>query len=197
MVGSGARTSMDAVAWLPEPALEEVTVPVVFTLWPPVVPTTFTEKVQEPPAAMVPPDRLMTEKPETVPVVMVPAPQEPVSPLGVATARPPGSVSPNATPVKATVALGLVIVKLSVVWALLILKVSEVLALSRMLAAPNALVMVGAEATVRLALAVLPVPPLVEVTLPVVLVYCPEAAPVTVTENWHWLLVLMVAPDNA
>ena len=56
MVGSGARTSIDAVAWLPEPALEEVTVPVVFTLCPPVVPTTFTEKVHEPPAAIVPPD---------------------------------------------------------------------------------------------------------------------------------------------
>jgi hypothetical protein len=37
-------------------------------------------------------------------------------------------------------------------------------------AAPNDFVIVGGEATVRLALAVLPVPPFVEVTLPVVLV---------------------------
>ena len=71
------------------------------------------------------------------------------------------------------------------------------LAFSKMLAAPKALVIVGAEATVRLAEAVLPVPPLVEVTLPVVFVYCPSAAPVTVTLNWHWLLVLMAAPESA
>ena len=50
------------------------------------------------------------------------------------------------------------------------LKVSDVLALIKMLAAPKALVMVGAVATVRFAVAVLPVPPLVEVTAPVVLV---------------------------
>src|SRR5260370_45255 len=50
--------------------------------------------------------------------------------------------------------------------------------------------------TLGLAEAVLPVPPLVEVTLPLVLVYCPPAAPVTVTLNWHWLLVLMPAPAN-
>src|SRR5947209_4035598 len=140
MAGSGARTSIVAVAWLPEPALLEVTVPVVFTLCPPVVPFTSTEKVQEPPAAIVPPDRLMTENPETVPVVIVPAPQEPVRPLGVATIRPPGSVSPNATPVNATVALGLVIVKLRVVWAFRL-----------MLAAPNALAMLGGPITVMLA----------------------------------------------
>src|SRR5262249_15910702 len=60
--------------------------------------------------------------------------------------------------------------------------------------APNVLVMLGGLATVRFELAVLPVPPLVELTLPVVLVYWPEAAPVTVTENWHWPLVAMPAP---
>ena len=52
-----------------------------------------------------------------------------------------------------------------------------------MLAAPKALAMDGGEATVKFAVAVLPVPPLVELTAPVVFVYCPEAAPVTVTEN--------------
>src|SRR4029077_4949557 len=82
-------------------------------------------------------------------------------------------------------------------FGLLILKVSEVLAFSKMLAAPKALVIVGAEETVRLAEAVLPVPPLVEVTLPVVFVYCPSAAPVTAMLNWHWLLVLMLAPESA
>src|SRR5580765_7715302 len=75
-------------------------------------------------------------------------------------------------------------------------KVSDVVPFSGILAAPKALVIDGGEATVRLAEAVLPVPPLVEVTLPVVLVYCPEAAPVTVTLNWHWLLAAIVAPTK-
>jgi hypothetical protein len=312
MARSGALTSIVAVAWLPEPPSLEVTVPVVLTLCPPLVPTTFTENVQEPPAAIVPPERLTTEKPETVPVVMVPAPHDPVSPFGVATVRPAGNVSPNPTPVNATVAFGLVMVKLSVVvpfrlmlaapnafamlggpitvmlavllvapgplsvdetgpvvlfctpaampctftltlqlafaasvapvrliepdpaaavtvpvqvvtspfgvatckpagrvslnatpvsarleLGLLSVKVSEVFAFSRMLAAPKALVIVGGAATLRFAEAALPVPPLVEVTLPVVLVYWPAAAPVTVTANWHWLFAAMVAPVKA
>lgn len=111
MVGSGARTSIDAVAWLPEPAFVEVIVPVVFTLWPLVVPVTFTEKVQEPPAAIVPPERF-TEDPEAV---MVPEPQDPVRPFGLATTRPAGRASVNATPARATVEFGLVMVKLKVV----------------------------------------------------------------------------------
>ncbi len=49
--------------------------------------------------------------------------------------------------------------------------VSEVVPFNGMLAAPNALVIDGGVATVKLAEAVLPVPPLVEVTFPVVLVY--------------------------
>src|SRR6266853_736268 len=76
-------------------------------------------------------------------------------------------------------------------------KLSEVVPFSGMLAAPKAFVMVGGEATVRLADAVFPVPPFVEVTLPVVLVYWPDAAPVTVTLNWHWLLIAIVAPVSA
>ena len=82
------------------------------------------------------------------------------SPLGVATCKPAGNVSLTATPVRA-----------SVVFGLLMLKVSDVVAFTRILAAPKALVMVGGEPTVRFAEAVLPVPPLVEVTFPVVLVY--------------------------
>jgi hypothetical protein len=45
------------------------------------------------------------------------------------------------------------------------------------------LVTVSGVATLRLAEAVLPVPPLVELTLLLVLVYCPAAAPVTITLN--------------
>ena len=51
------------------------------------------------------------------------------------------------------------------------LNVSEVVPFNGMLAAPNVLVMDGGEATVKLAVAVLPVPPLVEVTFTVVFVY--------------------------
>src|SRR5215813_4974164 len=112
--------------------------------------------MQEPLAASAPPDRLTEPEPA---VAVTAPPQVLLRPLGVATTRPAGSESVKATPVRASVLLGL-----------LILKVSEVVALSRMLAAPNALLMVGAEATVRFALAVLPVPPLVEVTAPVVFV---------------------------
>ena len=82
-----------------------------------------------------------------------------VSPFGSATCRPAGSVSLNAMPVSARLALGLLSVK-----------VSDVFAFNRMLAAPKALVIVGGAATVRLAEAVLPVPPLVDDTFPVVLV---------------------------
>src|SRR5689334_17577396 len=66
-----------------------------------------------------------------------------------------------------------------------------------MLAAPKALVMDGGAATVRFAVAVLPVPPLVEVTAPVVLVNWPETAPVTVTLNWHCPPTTIVAPESA
>src|SRR5438552_18179272 len=109
---------------------------------------------------MVPPDRFT----ETVPVVMVPEPQDPVRPLGVATTRPPGSVSPKATPVSATVALGLVMVKLSVV-----------VAPRLMLAAPNALLMFGGLITVMLAVVVLPVAPFLFVELGVVVVFWTDA----------------------
>jgi hypothetical protein len=63
-----------------------------------------------------------------------------------------------------------------------------------MLAAPNALVIDGGAATVRSAEAVLPVPPLVELTLPVVLVYCPEAAPVTFTTTVQEVFTAMLPP---
>ena len=65
------------------------------------------------------------------------------------------------------------------------MKVMLVVPFSGTLVAPNAFVILGGVATVSPALAVLPVPPLVELTFPVVLVYEPDAAPVTVTPNWH------------
>ena len=74
----------------------EVSVLVVLVCTPISVPVTFTENVQEAPAARVPPDRLMLFEP--VIAVIVP-PHEPVRPLGVDTLRPDGRVSVKARPV--------------------------------------------------------------------------------------------------
>lgn len=118
---------------------------------------TFTPKLHVPAAAMLPPDSDTTCEPATA--VIVPLPQVPVRAGGVATSRPAGNESLKATPFNASEALGLVIVKVSVVEAP-----------SPMDAAPNAFAIVGAAPTVRLAVALLPVPPLVEVIAPVVFV---------------------------
>src|SRR5713226_1778642 len=99
--------------------------------------------------------------PAVVPVTFTVAvpPQVLDNPLGVATTRPAGRLSVKAIPVSAMVVFGFVMVK-----------VNDVVPFKGMLAAPNALVMVGGEATTRFAEAVPPVPPLVELTAPVVLV---------------------------
>src|ERR1700693_1805169 len=104
-------------------------------------PVTLTEKVQEPLAAMVAPARVTFREPGVA--VMAAPTQEPVSPFGVATTRPLGMTSANATPVSTTDALGLVIVN-----------VRLVLLLTRMLAAPNALVIDGGATLVMLAVTV-------------------------------------------
>src|SRR5947209_6341134 len=71
-------------------------------------------------------------------------------------------------------------------------KVSEVAPFSGMLAAPNAFVMVGGETTIKLAvLLVAPVPPLVELTAPVVFDTLPDCVPVTLTT------IVQVAPGVA
>src|SRR5215471_4482597 len=104
----------------------------------------------------------------------------------LATVNPVGNVSVNATPARATVlAAGLVMVK-----------VSDVVAFNEIVVGLKALAIDGAATTVRFAVAVLPVPPLVELTLPVVLVYAPAVPPVTVTLNWHVPLAAIDAPDR-
>jgi hypothetical protein len=134
-------------------------------------------------AAKVPADRPTDPDPPTA----VAVPPHVLLRFGVeAITSPAGKLSVKAIPFRVTLVFGF--------W---ILNVSEVVPFSGICAAPNNLVMDGGEATVKFAEAVFPVPPLVEVTLPVVLVYCPEAAPVTVTLNWHWLLTAIVAPVNA
>lgn len=124
---------------------------------PAVVPCTLTETVQEALPARVPAERLTLPNPATA--VAVP-PHVLLIPLGVATTRPGGRLSVNAKPVSARLVFGFVM-----------LKVSDVVPFSGIVAAPKALEMEGGVATVRFVVAVLPVPPFVEVTLPVVLVY--------------------------
>jgi hypothetical protein len=102
----------------------------------------------------------------------------------VATTIPAGNVSENVTPISATaLAAGFVIVKVSVVVALRAIAVGL-----------NALAIDGGATTARLADAVPPVPPSVEVTAPVVLFCVPAAVPVTFTEKVQELLVARVAP---
>ena len=139
---------MLSVAMLPGPPLVEVTLPVVLFFNPIVVPVTVTFKVQLPFAAIVAPLKLIV--PGEV-VVSVP-PQGVLEPF--TTVNPAGSVSLKATPVRAAVfTTGLTRVKLRVV-----------IPFNEIVAAPKLLLMLGGATTVRLSLAVLPVPPLVEVT---------------------------------
>jgi len=141
LIAGGTTTVMFAVEVLPVPPLVEVA-DTLLLFTPAVVPVTFTLKVHEVLVVKVAPARLTVPEPATA--VMVPPPQLPVKPLGVATASPAGRVSVNATPVSAMVlAAGLVMVKLKLVDPF-----------SEMLAAPNALVIVGGWTTVSVAVCV-------------------------------------------
>jgi hypothetical protein len=151
----GATTVSEALAVLPVPPSIEVTLTLLF-LAPAVVPVTFRLKLQDAPAPSVPPDKLTEDDPARA----VPAPvQVVVSALGVATTSPAGRLSVKATPVSA--------IAFSAVFETVKLKL--VLPFRGMLAAPKLLVMLGGVPTVRLAVAVLPVPPLFDDTAPVVL----------------------------
>ena len=109
---SGATVTL-AEAVPPVPPSVELTALVVLFLVPDVEPVTFTEKVQEALAASAAPDRLTEVAPAVA--VMVPPPQEPVSPLGVDTTRPDGSGSVKPTELSDALTLGLVTVKLRLV----------------------------------------------------------------------------------
>ncbi len=147
---------------------------------PAVVPVTFTETVHDALTASVPPARLTEADPDTA--VAVP-PQVLLRLLGVATVSPAGRLSVKTSPVSAKPEFGLVM-----------LKVSEVLPFSGIVAAPNVLTMDGGLATVRVADVVLPVPPLVEVTAPVVFVYEPEAVPCTLTTTVQEVFTAILPP---
>jgi sorbitol-specific phosphotransferase system component IIC len=149
----GCATVRFAVAVLPVPALADVTDPVVFVYWPAVAPVTVTLNWQEPPAATVAPN---SEIP--VGAVVVRVPPHTVAEL-LATVKPVGSVSVNATPLSAVAAFPFVMVN-----------VSELVVFNGICVGVKAFEMLGGESTVRFAVAVFPVPPLVDDTAPVVLV---------------------------
>src|SRR5713101_965372 len=176
----GMSTFRLSVAVAPGPLSLEEMAPVVFTFRPGVVPRTKTVMSQVVLApARETPDKLTEPDPATA--VNVP-PQLLTTPGGVLTTSPAGKLSLTAMPVSTKA------------FELPMVKVMLVLPLRAILCTPKNLVMLGSAATLRLALAVLPVPPLLELTGPVVLVYMPETAPVTVTLNTHWLFTATLAP---
>src|SRR5689334_7074299 len=176
-IAGGATTVIEALAVALVPPSVELTTTLLL-LSPAVVPVTFTETAQEALAASVPPDKLNV--PEPAVAVAVP-PHVLLRPDGVAITRPAGKLSVNDSPVRLTLVFGLVM-----------LMVSDVVPFSGILVAPNCLVTVAGEATISVAvLLVAPVPPLVELTAPVVLVTVPDCVPVTFTT------IVQVAPGVA
>jgi len=131
-----------------------------------------------PPTATVAPVKAI---PVGAVVVSVPPQTEDVP---FATVSPVGSVSVNATPVSgSTLAAGFVIVNCS-----------EVVAFRAIVEGLKTFAMDGGASTWMVAVAVLPVPPSVEVTAPVVLTCAPAAMLVTLTENVQEALVAIVPP---
>ena len=126
-------------------------------LTPAVAPVTFSDTAHVPLAASVPLDKVAEPAPAAA--VAVP-PQVLLKLLGVATTRPDGKLSVNVIPVSAVP-----------VFAFEMLKVRDVVPFNGIVDAPKPFVITGGLATLRFADAVLPVPPFVELTLPVTLVY--------------------------
>ena len=175
----GATTAMVALEVLPvPPCVAETCTELFFT--PPIEPVTLSETVHVPEAASVPADKETAEDPGRATAL----PEQLLTKLfDVETIKPPGRVSVKARPVNATPEFGFVTVK-----------VSEVVVVTGMEAAPNAWAIIGGLATVKLADAELPVPPLEEETAPEMLEYRPEVFPVTLTTTVHEVFVASVPP---
>lgn len=180
LTDGGATISRLALAELPVPPSLLVTAEVVLFAVPAVFPVTFTENVQAPPAATVPPLRLIA-LPAAV-AEIVPAPQLPLNPFGLDTARLLGNVSVKPTPLSATVVFGLVTVKLKLVAPF-----------SGMLAAPKDLANDAGATTVMLAVAGLPAPALLELTV-ALLFFTPAVVPSTVAETEQLALAARLPP---
>jgi hypothetical protein len=147
LMAGGPRTVTLAFDVLPVPAFVEVTWTLLF-FTPGVVPVTFKETVQDPPAG-----RLFPVSPtDEVPFVEVAVPlQVLVRLVGVADTSPAGIVSVNAIPFTNELVL-----------PLLMVKVRLVVPFSGIVDAPKALAIVGGLMTLRLAEDRLPSPAFVE-----------------------------------
>jgi len=190
-IGSGAKffaiegalkTARVSFAVLPVPPLVEDTFPVVLFFTPLVVAVTSTVTVQLPLAGIVPPAKVNVVLPAAGAKVGVP--QLLVVTFGVAaTSKPAGKASVNATPVNAVPVFGFVIVKVSVeVPPTAIGSGAKFFAID------------GALKTVNVSVPVLPVPPFVEVILPVVLILAPMLVAVTVTITVQLLFTGSIVP---
>lgn len=143
--------------------------------------STFTEIAQLEPMAIAPPLRVIEV---ALAVGAKVPPQELVAPGVPATTKPLGKLSTTPTPARATVlAPGLVMVI-----------VRTELVLVGTLVGAKALAMVGGATTTNVAEAVVPVPPLVELTVPVVLTLLPAVDGVTVAVTVQVPLPAMDAP---
>jgi len=167
MVGGPTTVNIAVLLLAPVPPSVEVIAPVVLALTPRIVPVTLIATVQEAPGVSEAPDKLMAPPPELAEGVPE---QVLLNPLGLATTTPDGKESEKAMLFSVTTELGL-----------LMLKVRLVLPPTGMSEAPKALLMVAGSPTFTVAEAVLPVPPLVELTAPLVLFFCPSVVPVTFT----------------
>lgn len=113
LITGGDTTVRLADAELPSKLSSETTVLVTFNSMPGVPPKTGILNVQDPPAGIVAPTKLIKDVPETA--LITPPPQLPVT--APATVSPEGRLSVKPTPVRSAVALGLVIVNPTVVVA--------------------------------------------------------------------------------
>src|SRR5262245_50659756 len=116
-------------------------------------------------------------------VVRVP-PQ--TAPEELATVRPAGRVSVNATPVNARVFAG----------GLAMANVKAVVPLDGMTVVSKAFLMTGGATTVRAADAVTPAPPSVEDAALDILFFVPALVPVTLTEKTHCVDGARLAPER-
>ena len=106
--------------------------------------------------------------------------------VALLTVSPAGIASVNPTPVSETVfAAGLVIVK-----------VKDEVPFTAMVVGLNAFAIDGGATTVTEAEAVAPLPPSVDVMLPVTLFWTPAAVPVTLTENEQVVPAASAAPER-
>src|SRR5581483_1924150 len=181
MVG-GATTAIEVVLEVvPLPPSVDEMAPVVLLWAPAALPVTLTTSVQLVLPARLRADRLTLALPAAA--VGVP-PQVPPSPLGVEITKPAGRVSLKPMPLTVVPLLGLAMVKVSVVEPL-----------SGMEVAPKALLIVGGETTVRLAVPAPPEPPSLEVAV-TELFLVPAVLPVTLTTTVQLAPAVSVAPDR-